>query len=179
MGVEPFFDELRIFNGGTSSGRIQAALEMVDVFVLFWSATAAASDGVTAEWQAAQSLFQGVEQRFVIVGLDDTPLPPSLAHKQYVDGKTEDARAVLARQVLGLESGARLIKSVQRTLETWGIELAYSEGYGPFAGCPECGAGIPEMKKLIVPDCGQDTAYGYLRCTRCRWLGGGGDIVYL
>jgi hypothetical protein len=178
MGAEPFFDELSILNDEVPSNRIEAALETVDMFVLFWSATAAASAWVTAERLSAWSKFQAEEQRFLIVVLDDTPLPASLAHKQYIDGKTEDARGRIAREVLGPESGAQFIKGVQGTLEACSIDIAFSEGYGLYAGCPKCGAGVAEMTKLTVPDCRYETVYGYLRCTRCRWLGGGGEVDF-
>ncbi|MEV4990301.1 MULTISPECIES: toll/interleukin-1 receptor domain-containing protein [unclassified Pseudarthrobacter] len=178
MGAEPFFDELSILNGEVIPGRIEAALETIDVFVLFWSSTAAKSDWVTAERQAAWGKFRVDEECFLIVVLDDTPLPTTLAYKKYIDGRTEPAREMIAREILGLEHGARLIKAVQSTLDTWGIDIAFMEGYGPYAGCPECGAGIGDMEKFAVPDPRRETGYGYLRCTKCEWTGGGGEVQF-
>ncbi|MHA7220317.1 toll/interleukin-1 receptor domain-containing protein [Arthrobacter sp. MDT1-48-3] len=176
MGAEPFFDELSILNGEVIPGRIEDALETVNVFVLFWSATAAKSDWVKVERQAAWAKFRADEQGFLVVMLDDTPLPETLAYKKYIKADTEEAREMIAREILGLQHGARLIKAVQNTLETWGIDVAFNEGYGPYAGCPSCGAGIPEIEEFVVPDPTRETTYGYIRCTKCKWSGGGGEV---
>lgn len=57
------------------------------IFVLFWSANAASSQWVEEEVsQARIRLFRDKGFRLVVVRLDNTPLPNSLAYRVYIDG---------------------------------------------------------------------------------------------
>ncbi|WP_043472052.1 toll/interleukin-1 receptor domain-containing protein [Arthrobacter sp. Rue61a] len=167
MGAAPFFDEVGVANGASIPGWIESALAVTDKFVIFWSSNSAESDWVKRELEAAQWAFKSEPERLLIVILDDTPRPPMLAPKKYIDGR-EGVDAV-AQELLDLVRPAKMLMAIQQTLETWGIETTLIPGYGPIVGCPFCGADLRHIKassEYIFDD-----EYVTVYCTNspCTW----------
>jgi hypothetical protein len=171
MGADPFYDEVSITNGGVIPSDIEKALETTDTFVLFWSKDAAVADWVTSERDVAWGMFHNQPHRFLVVILDETALPPTLRFKKWIDAKND--HSLVASEILGLNSDAKLIMAVQKTFESWGIEVAYVPGYGAYVGCPECGAGIRDMEQWSQTDYSRDDMYAGVRCKKCKWEDGG------
>ena len=81
-GIELFLDHHHLIGGDDWWKSVSGAIEVCDVFYLFWSATAEKSRWVGLEIQHA--LAQIPPKRIVPVLLDDTPVPPELSQFQYV-----------------------------------------------------------------------------------------------
>lgn len=171
MGADPFYDEVSITNGGVIPRDIEKALETTDTFVLFWSKDAAVADWVKSERDVAWGMFHHQPHRFLVVILDDTALPLTLKFKKWIDARKD--HSLVASEILGLNSHAKLIMAVQKTFESWGIEVGYVPGYGAYVGCPECGAGIRDVEQWSQVDYSRDDLYAGVRCKRCTWEDGG------
>lgn len=98
-GAQVWFDEWHVRPGDSIPGAINAALADFEVFVLLWSASAAASPWVANEVESAiASRIANPSRRIVPVVLDAAPLPPLVAHLRFVDGN--DTPAVVAQHIL-------------------------------------------------------------------------------
>lgn len=172
MGAEPFYDEVGIANGASIPGWIDQALEVTDKFILFWSKDAKDSPWVTTERETASWKFNAEPERFIVVRLDDTPLPEMLKRKKYIDARGSD-HSLVASEILGLNSDAKLIMAIQETFESWNIRVDYVPGYGPYVGCPKCGAGIDDIEQWSQTDYSRDDTYAGARCKKCGWEDGG------
>jgi hypothetical protein len=86
-GVAAFFDARDVVLGGNVVLSINRAMAESQYYVLLWSANCVDRPWVDAEWAAAFAREIN-EQRsfFFIVRLDETPLPPLLAVRRYLDG---------------------------------------------------------------------------------------------
>lgn len=172
MGAEPFYDEVSIANGKSIPGWIEEALEVTETFVLFWSKDAKVAKWVTREREAASWKFSAEPERFLVVVLDDTPLPAVLEHKKYIDARGGD-HSYLASEILGLNTDAKLIMAIQQTIEAWNIKVDFVPGYGPYVGCPKCGAGLNDIEQWSQTDYSRDDTYAGARCKKCGWEDGG------
>lgn len=173
VGVEAFFDEVSIANGDSIPGRIDEALSATDRFVLFWSKSAADSPWVTTEREAATHIFQGrPEPSFIVVALDKTELPTTLRHKKYIEGSGGDAQ-LIADEIMDFKRPAQRIIALQQVLETLDIQVDYIPGYGACVGCPNCGAGLSDLKGYEEIDYERDDVYRGFTCTLCGHTDGG------
>ncbi|WP_073706570.1 toll/interleukin-1 receptor domain-containing protein [Glutamicibacter sp. 0426] len=172
MGADPFYDEVSITNGAVIPHDIDMALGITDTFVLFWSKDAAVADWVTSERVTAWGMFHNQPSRFVVVILDDTDLPPTLKFKKWIDARNDHSH--IASEILGLNNDTKLIMAVQKTFESWGIEVAYVPGYGAYVGCPDCGAVISDVEQWSQVDHNREELYVGVRCNKCKWEDGGG-----
>lgn len=85
-GVRAFVDDRDIPVGGNVVLALNSALARSDYYVLLWSRNAVDRPYVDAEWAAAYSRELHERRSFLFVlRLDDTPLPPLLAPRKFLD----------------------------------------------------------------------------------------------
>lgn len=86
-GVEAFYDARDIALGGNLVLSINRAMAESHYYVLLWSGNCVDRPWVDEEWAAAYVREISEERSFLfIVRLDETPLPPLLAVRRYLDG---------------------------------------------------------------------------------------------
>jgi hypothetical protein len=172
-GGDVFFDEWTIGVGESISGAIEDGLRRCDVFVLAWTAAAEASAWARREYQAAIKLvIEDSTRKFVLLRLDDTPLPTLVNDLKYIDVRdAEVSRAV--EQLMGFRGPADRIKAIQAFLEESDIQVDFVPGYGAIVGCPKCGAGLDTIRGRSAFDLERDDEYAWAECTRCGWTEGG------
>lgn len=86
-GFETFFDARDIAIGGNVVLSINRAIAESHYYVLLWSANCVNRPWVDEEWAAAYVKEINERRSFLfIVRLDETPLPPLLAVRRYLDG---------------------------------------------------------------------------------------------
>jgi hypothetical protein len=171
LGAETHFDELSVLNGEIINEWIDRALAATTIFVLFWSADAEKAPWVKTEWTAAHWHFIEDPTQFLVVRLDDTELPPILQPKKWIDARSDTS--TIAREILGLTSNAKLLMSVQNTLESWDIRVESYPGIGPIVGCGDCGADLDSIEVSTATDHARDDQYIQAKCTKCGWWVGG------
>lgn len=174
LGVETHFDELGVLNGEIITEWIDKALARTDLFVLFWSAYAEQSTWVRDEWTAAYTKFRDEPTRILVIKIDNTPLPTLLQSKKWIDARAETSS--IAREILGLTSNAKLLKAIQKTLDSWDIRIQSIPGLGPVVGCSNCGAGLDSIKVTTATDYAKDDEYIDATCTRCGHVVGWGEL---
>jgi hypothetical protein len=174
LGAETHFDELGVLNGEIISEWIDKALSRTDLFVLFWSAHAEHSTWVRDEWTAAHTKFREEPKRFLVVRLDNTPLPTLLQPKKWIDARTDTSS--IARAILGLDSAVELLKAIQITLDSWEIRVESIPGVGPVVGCSNCGAGLESIKVSTATDYAHDDVYTDATCVQCGHIIGWGEL---
>lgn len=165
MGADPFYDEMSILNGASIPKRLERALDTTEKFVLFWSKDSANSNWVNDERAAAETRFKGDDSRFLVVLLDDFKLPSTLAHKKYINAQTDHSE--VAREILGLNDQVALTRAVQETLDSWGIEVRYLPGLGPYVGCGGCGRDFDFLETSSREV--RDSLYVRIECRHCHW----------
>lgn len=86
-GLAPFRDNRDVKVGANVVLAINRALATSDFYVLLWSANCVDRAWVEEEWAAAYAREIHERRSFLfIVRLDDTPLPPLLAVRRYLNG---------------------------------------------------------------------------------------------
>jgi hypothetical protein len=86
-GVEAFYDARDVALGGNVVLSINRAMAESHYYVLLWSANCVDRPWVGEEWAAAYAMEIHLERSFLfIVRLDETPLPPLLAVRRYLNG---------------------------------------------------------------------------------------------
>lgn len=86
-GVEAFYDARDIAIGGNVVLSINRAIAESQYYVLLWSEHCVDRPWVDEEWAAAYARDLNEERSFLfVVCLDQTPLPPLLAVRRYLDG---------------------------------------------------------------------------------------------
>lgn len=171
LGAETYFDELSILNGEIINEWIDRALDRTSIFALFWSFDSAKSPWVKAEWTAAHWRYIDDPTKFLVVRLDDTELPSLLQPKKWIDARNDNGS--IAREILGLNSNAKLLKALQNTLDSWDIPFKTYPGIGPLVGCGRCGANLECIEVSTSTDYSRDDLYIEARCTMCGWSVGG------
>jgi hypothetical protein len=85
--VEAFYDARDVALGGNVVLSINRAMAESHYYVLLWSGNCVDRPWVGEEWAAAYAREINEERSFLfIVRLDETPLPPLLAVRRYLDG---------------------------------------------------------------------------------------------
>ena len=173
VGADLFFDEWSIDFGESITGAIEAAIGTFDVFVLVWSAAAEESLWTRREYRSAiKKVIEDPDRRFILLKLDETPVPDLVSDLKYLDFSDEDVGAAVDG-IMGLKGPAERVKAIQTFLEESGIEVEYIPGYGPIVGCPRCGAGLDQIGGWSQVDYERDDTYAGARCKRCGWNDGG------
>ena len=174
-GADVWLDSWEIRPGDSIIGKVSQALGIVDTVIVVWSTNTQTSRWVDREWETALGRsLAGDSVRVIPIALDDTPIPTLLQPVMRVDATDGDTDRV-AREVLGLNSQAELLKAMQQTLEASRIEYEFFPGYGPVVGCPKCGAPVSELRPTTFIDHYRDDVYAGVECTACGW-GDGGEL---
>lgn len=99
LGLEVWVDKDNLRAGGLLIDELQDAITDAETLVLCWSAPAASSRWVSAEWQAAFHL----DKKIIPCLVDGTPLPPFLLRYLHCDfqGSFGNAIACLSSGLLG------------------------------------------------------------------------------
>lgn len=171
FGVDVFFDEWSIEIGESIPGAIDKALDSYQVFVLFWSHEAYASNWVRREYQSAVKAFiEDDSRRLIIATLDDCPVPALISDLKWFDLEHGDVRGLI-EAVMGFRGEHDRVRAIQRYLESLHIDVRYFEGYGAAVGCPRCGAGVDSLRPFRQWH--GDDEYGGVECAKCPWNDGG------
>jgi DNA-directed RNA polymerase subunit RPC12/RpoP len=174
VGGDVFFDEWSIAAGESIPGAIGTALETYDVFVMVWSAAMMESAWASMEYHAAVRLFvETPDRRLIVVPLDDTPIPPLVAHLKYANLRDEGLLGDVVNDLMGFRGNAQRIMAIQAFLEEGGLEVRYFHGYGPAVGCLKCGAHVDRLEGFSQTDFERDDLYAGVRCIECGWHDGG------
>lgn len=99
-GAETFLDQDQIQAGDILPERIQVGISWSEIFLLIWSASAAASNWVAKEWDSAYDL----RKKIIPYSLDNTPLPATL--QNFVRVEADDRQhgdANLLKAIFGRE----------------------------------------------------------------------------
>ncbi|MFJ2891865.1 toll/interleukin-1 receptor domain-containing protein [Streptomyces sp. NPDC087305] len=173
LGVDVWLDSWEMRPGDSIPGKVNEALGLVDTVMVFWSVHSSTSAWVNTEWEVALTRrMRDNSVRVIPIILDDTPLPPLLEPIMWVslaDGDVDRA----ARELVGVESQAQLLKLMQQTVEESGLEYRYFEGFGVIVGCPRCGAPSSKLEGWSAVDDRRDDMYAGVRCGQCGWEEGG------
>ncbi|MER5521967.1 toll/interleukin-1 receptor domain-containing protein [Streptomyces sp. NPDC002763] len=173
LGVDVWLDSWEIRPGDSIPGKVDQALSVVDTVMVFWSQNASKSRWVNTEWETALTRSLDDDSvRVIPVLLDETPLPTLLRRIMWVSMTDDDVDRV-ARELVGIESQADLVKTMQQTVEESGLEYQYFHGYGVAVGCLKCGAPSSKLEGWSVVDDSRDDLYAGVRCTQCGWNEGG------
>jgi hypothetical protein len=137
-GVEAFYDARGIAFGGNVVLSINRAMAESHYYVLLWSANCVDRPWVDAEWAAAYAREINEGRSFLfIVRLDETPLPPLLAVRRYLDGV--HAWPSVARDLAGtwlddLDTGTGLLPTIRTALALPARPDGDPFGRGPLEG---------------------------------------------
>lgn len=156
LGVDVWLDSWKIRPGDRIFGKINEALRLVDTVIVFWSANSSKSPWVNTEWEAAltRRLRDDSVRVIPVVVLDDTPLPPLLEPIMWVsmvDGDVDRA----ARELVGVESQAELVKTMQRMLRSPDWSTGTSMGSASSLAVPGAELQVRSWKAgapLITPE---------------------------
>lgn len=172
VGAGVWFDEWEIRAGDSIVGKVNDALDDVDVVIVIWSESASSSKWVRAELETA--IQAGLEEetlRVIPVILDDSPLPSLLRRLKWVDLRGDDmARAV--SEIMGFANDRDRMRAIQGTLDEARIEVQFFPGYGYAAACPRCGAGLDKLRGWQQIDEQRDDLYGGVECRECGFNDG-------
>ncbi|MFE5191908.1 toll/interleukin-1 receptor domain-containing protein [Streptomyces sp. NPDC056628] len=173
LGADVWLDSWEIHPGDSIPGKVNEALGLLDTVIVFWSANSSTS--AWGEHRVGVALSRRLRDnsvRVIPIVLDDTPLPPLLEPIMWVslaDGDVDRA----ARELMGVESQAQLLKLMQQTVEESGLAYRYFEGFGVMVGCPRCGAPSSKLDGWSALDHRRDDTYAGVRCGGCGWEEGG------
>lgn len=173
-GAEVFFDEWSIHVGESISGAIEQAIDRFDVFILVWSKSASDSLWTRREYQAAVKRFiEDPARKLIVLRADDTDVPGLINDLKWIDLRATSDVGAAVEQVMGFRGPADRIVAMQRFLEESDIEVINVPGYGPIVGCPNCGAGVDQIRGWQQTDYERDDTYAGARCVSCGWEDGG------
>jgi len=79
----------------------------------------------------------------------------------------------VVREITGIATEAEYLKAIQRHLDELPFRYEYFPGYGLVVACPRCGAGVESLEPSYAVDYVRDDEYAGVRCTVCKWEGGG------
>ena len=172
-GADVFFDEWSIGAGESITGAIEEAIGSFHVFLLVWSSAAERSLWARREYRTAiKKVIEEPRRRFILMRLDDTPVPDLVSDLRYIDVRDGNVGAAVDAVMGFTGQGARL-KAFQSFFEKSGIEVGYMHGYGAIVGCPRCGAGLDQIEQWSATDYQRDDHYAGARCKKCKWEEGG------
>lgn len=173
-GADVWFDQWEIRAGDSIPGKLNEGLTAFDTLLLLWSAHASRSQWVRKELEAA--IQRGVEDasiRVIPVRLDQTNLPPLLRPVKRLDyPNLHDIQAVV-REVMGFATERDRIRAIQSVIESAQINVDFYHGYGPIAGCPQCGAGLEAIECWNQIGRKRGDQYAGACCRQCGWNDGG------
>jgi hypothetical protein len=170
LGANVWFDAWKIRPGDSIPGAINQGLADFDIFVLLWSAQAAASKWVDSETGAALSrVMTKGDCRIIPVRLDDYDLPSLVSHRRYIDARGGQAPVAVASEIVGISSEKDVLLAVQAVISDAGLNVREFWGAGVFVCCPSCGARAEHLEGFQADDEEHDRRYAGARCTRCNW----------
>ena len=166
QGVGVWFDEWDLRPGDSILTGIERGLTDADVFVLFWSAQAAASNWVGTELRAY--LRRRVDDgtlRIVPMMLDETPLPVLVADYRGFRISSDADLFRAATEITGITTNRELIRRLQERLLELTADLTSGDPL-PFFVCPKCGS--DKLQRFTQRDRRGDEYY-CINCQECRW----------
>jgi hypothetical protein len=165
-GVGVWFDEWDLRPGDSIMQGVENGLGNADVFLLFWSVRAAASQWVGTEVRAY--LRRRVDDgtlRIVPMMLDDTPLPVLVAEYRGL-GITKDADLDhAAAQITGTMTNREFIRRLQERLLELTADIPSTDPL-PYLVCPTCGS--DKLERSTQHDRRGDQYY-CIACNECNW----------
>lgn len=165
-GVGVWFDEWDLRPGDSIMEGIENGLANADVFVLFWSAPAAASQWVGTEVRAY--LRRRVDDgtlRIVPMMLDENPLPVLVAeYRGFRVNKDADLDHAAA-EITGTKTNRELIRRLQERLLDLTVDIPSSDPL-PYFVCPKCGS--DKLQRSTQADRRGDEYY-CIACQECKW----------
>ena len=165
-GVGVWFDEWDLRPGDSIMHGIENGLANADVFLLFWSAPAAASQWVGTEVRAY--LRRRVDDgtlRIVPMMLDDTPLPVLVAEYRGFRITSDKDLASAAAAITGPRTDRELIRRLQERLLELTVDISTGDPL-PYIVCPKCGS--DKLQRSTQHDRRGDQYY-CIACQECRW----------
>jgi hypothetical protein len=149
-------------------------LAAFDAFVLVWSADASRSNWVRQKLNSAiMRAVRDGSAKIVPCLLDQTPLPPLIADRRWVD--FSDRRAGIA-ELLGDLTGTRTrrlrLLAIQAVLQEMDVQWITHPLLPPMVCCPKCGE-TDTLEPWQQTDHKRDARYAGMRCTNCDWHDGG------
>lgn len=174
VGADVWFDEWEIQAGDSVPGLLNEGLKDFDVFLLIWSKSASRSNWVRQELHSAiVRAIADSSAKIILCKVDDTPLPPLIADRRYID--LRDVKAgiqELVGDITGVRSRRARLLAIQEVLNDLEVRWTFHPGVGyPILCCPECGE-EHTLEPWEATDYKRDDVYWGLRCKQCGWSGG-------
>jgi hypothetical protein len=148
---------------------IEHGLRDADVFILFWSANAAASHWVGTELSAyLQRRIEDDTLRIIPMMLDETKLPVLVAH--YLGFRITDDNTLqqAAERITGTTTSRERIRRLQERFLELTADLPSNDPL-PYVVCPKCGSS--NLERYTTHNRRGDDCY-CVSCNECTWQAG-------
>ncbi len=168
QGVNVWFDEWEIRPGDSIAGGIEQGLSDANVFVLVWSAAAAASSWVGTELRAY--LHRRVSDhslRIIPIWLDDTPAPALVADYNGFPVSRDLSMEEIATEITGNPPDREIARVLQERLLHLTRDAIDTFDPLPYRVCEKCGSG--NLRRSMFTDYKRDDEYMEMRCLDCNW----------
>jgi|ERR1035438_9478858 predicted RNA-binding Zn-ribbon protein involved in translation (DUF1610 family) len=165
-GVGVWFDEWELRPGDSIIDGMEHGLGDAGLFVLFWSARAAASQWVGTELRAY--LRRRVDDgtlRIVPMMLDETPLPVLVAEYRGFRIQQDADLVTAAGEITGVKTDRELIRRLQERLLELTVDMSTGDPL-PYFVCPKCGS--DKLQRSTQHDRRGDQYY-CIACQECKW----------
>lgn len=174
VGADVWFDEWEVKAGDSLPGKVSEGLATANGVIVLWSGNADSSRWVTMEFETAIVRAIGDRRfRLIPVILDDTPLPPLLSARKWVDLRAQDDLDQAVNDIMGFRNDRDRLRAVQETLDLAGLEAQFFYGYGPVVCCPRCGGDVAGIHSWSQVDDRRDATYAGIMCDECGFTDGG------
>jgi predicted RNA-binding Zn-ribbon protein involved in translation (DUF1610 family) len=165
-GVGVWFDEWALRPGDSIPEGIERGLGDANIFVLFWSARAAASRWVGTEVRAyIRRRVDDGTLRIVPMMLDETRLPVLVAEYRGFRIEKDADRVPAAAEITGVNTDRELVRRLQERLLELTVDVTSGDPL-PYFVCPKCGS--DQLERSTHRDYRGDEYY-CVGCKECSW----------
>jgi len=167
QGADVWFDEWVIKPGESITGGIEEGLRTSNIFVLVWSAHAAASNWVGTELRAfLRRRVDDDSLRIIPILIDDTSLPVLVADYRGFSLSDVISLTDIAVKITGKPPDIEIAAILQQRLNQLGKKYVGKAPF-PYLVCPMCAS--RNLKRTCATDYERDKSYYIIECQDCGW----------